>query len=184
MKSGRCCNQERCGGDGFSAALQHWSSCMRDVANRLPKRKRDTEVRIYCRNERCRLKLPEQRENPHSALCCKGCFEQFYKRKCIVCESEIERTANNRLLCKRSRCRNELRNWPDKYRPFRRLKPPPRGYYPSAPSDPQEVPISCGSKRPSFGIEQALLANRCRIRAPRCVLEAEFHRAPLMEVAS
>ena len=144
-------------------SLEHLA--MHDVSKRVPKRKRDTEVRIYCRNERCRLKLPEQRENPHSAFCCKGCFEQFYKCKCIVCESEIKRTANNWLLCKRSRCRNELRNWPDKYRPFRRLKPPPR-------------------KRPSFGIEQALSANRSRIRAPRRVLDTEFRRAPLMEATS
>ena len=144
----------------------------------------DKSGRVYCRNLRCRSKLRVPQENDHKAFCCRGCWLQFYRERCIVCEAAIERTANNRLVCKRSRCRNELRAWPDKYQPFRGLKPSPGGYYPSASSEPQEVPISCGSKCASFGVEQAITASHCRIRAPRWVIEAVFGLVPLLEVAS
>ena len=35
-------------------------------------------ARKVCRNPKCRMKLPEPRENPHAAFCTKGCYEQFY----------------------------------------------------------------------------------------------------------
>ena len=158
---------------------------MHDVSNRVPKRKRNAEFGIYCRNEGCRLKLPELRENPHSAFCWKGCFEKFYKRKCIVCENPIERTINNRLLCKRPKCRTELRNWPAVYRPFhhgRLARTLP--LQPTASSDPSEVPVNSGFKSLPKGIEWAVSDNSSGIRAPRRVLDAVFRRIRMMGVPS
>jgi hypothetical protein len=137
-------------------------------------------IRKFCRNPRCRTQLPEPAHDDHAAFCCKGCWRQFHHKRCIVCEAGIERTVSNRLICKRSRCRNELRLSPSRYRPFdrgfsRQLDVPATPIVAVA-SDLQEVPILCESKRHPFGVEQALSANRSRIRAPRHVIEAVFGR--------
>src|SRR6266576_3403052 len=48
-------------------------------------------LRHYCRNSRCRTKLREPVENEHAAFCCRGCFEQFYRSRCAVCERDLSR---------------------------------------------------------------------------------------------
>jgi hypothetical protein len=75
-------------------------------------------LRHYCRNPRCRSKLVEPAENTHAAFCAKGCYEQYHRRRCIVCEAEFKRNAGNQLTCGRRRCRSEVRKWPALYRPF------------------------------------------------------------------
>src|SRR5262245_57944839 len=75
-----------------------------------------------------------------------------------------------------------LANWPRVYRPFhhgRLARPLPLQR--NASSDPQKVPISCGSRCVTFGVEQALSANRSRIRAPRHVIKAVFGHVPMIE---
>jgi hypothetical protein len=42
----------------------------------------DTETRHYCRNPRCRSKLPAPVANAREAFCARGCFESFYRSHC------------------------------------------------------------------------------------------------------
>jgi hypothetical protein len=67
----------------------------------------EAELRHHCR--RCRLKLKEPVENPRSAFCCRGCYRQFFAKRCLVCEEEIERTAGHQKLCGSVACRREYR---------------------------------------------------------------------------
>jgi hypothetical protein len=46
--------------------------------------------RHYWRN--CRSKLKALVESDHRAFCCRGCYAQFYRKRCVVCERSIERT--------------------------------------------------------------------------------------------
>jgi hypothetical protein len=48
-------------------------------------------LRHYCRNPRCRMKLQAPVENEHRAFCCRGCFESFYRSRCLVCEEPMRR---------------------------------------------------------------------------------------------
>jgi hypothetical protein len=59
-----------------------------------------TELRHRCRNQRCRCKLPEPVENLHRAFCCRSCFEQFYRTRCLVCEKP--KRHQRRQLCGKS----------------------------------------------------------------------------------
>jgi hypothetical protein len=68
----------------------------------------ETQPRRHCR--RCRLKLKEPVENPRSAFCCRGCYRQFFAKRCLVCEKEIERTAGHQKLCRSAACRREYRD--------------------------------------------------------------------------
>jgi hypothetical protein len=67
--------------------------------------------RHYCRNLRCRSKLPTPIDNPHKAFCVRGCHAQFYRRRCVVCEKVLADGPSNRRLCKSARCRNEYRRF-------------------------------------------------------------------------
>ena len=40
----------------------------------------DKSGRVYCRNSRCRSRLRVPQENDHKAFCCRGCWQQFYRR--------------------------------------------------------------------------------------------------------
>jgi hypothetical protein len=75
-------------------------------------------LRHRCRNPRCRLKLPEPVENVKAAFCKRGRFDQFHRRRCVVCEREYERTAEHQRVCRRRKCRAELRRWTARYVPF------------------------------------------------------------------
>ena len=101
--------------------------------------------RHRCRNPKCRSKLPEPRASIHSAFCTKGCWQQFHRKRCVVCEKEFERTAEHQLVCGRRKCRAELKRQPEIYRPFHRglyaqkLLPAPTPHaVPSAPSETLE----------------------------------------------
>src|SRR6516165_11286000 len=70
----------------------------------------NTELRHRCRNQRCRSKLPEPVENPHRAFCCRGCFEQFYRTRCLVCETRKHH--QRRQLCGYVNCKREKARFP------------------------------------------------------------------------
>jgi hypothetical protein len=44
------------------------------------------DLRHYCRNPRCKMKLAEPVSNDHHAFCTPGCHTQFYRKRCLVCE--------------------------------------------------------------------------------------------------
>jgi hypothetical protein len=67
------------------------------------------DTRHYCRNPRCRSKLPSPVANARDAFCVRGCFNSFYLHRCLVCEGAIEQPKRGRRqLCKRAKCRNAL----------------------------------------------------------------------------
>ena len=107
----------------------------------------NNKLHHYCRNPRCGSKLKEPVENPHAAFCCRGCWEQYYRHRCVVCEKEIKRTVENKRICRRRKCRNELRKWPQVYLPpqFQRAKPDKSGI--SEPSSPSRYSRSKRRKR-------------------------------------
>lgn len=64
--------------------------------------------RHYCRNPRCRSKLPTPVSNPREAFCTKGCHSSFYRNRCLICEGAMVRKAEHQLICGKRRCRNAL----------------------------------------------------------------------------
>jgi hypothetical protein len=67
------------------------------------------EVRRYCRNPRCRSKLPAPASNPREAFCTRGCHGAFYRHRCLICEARIERKTERRRICDKAACHNALR---------------------------------------------------------------------------
>jgi hypothetical protein len=65
-------------------------------------------LRHYCRNPRCRSKLPAPVANTREAFCTKGCHSSFYRKRCLICEQAMERRTENQLICGKRRCRNAL----------------------------------------------------------------------------
>lgn len=80
----------------------------------------ELRLRHRCRNPRCGTTLKEPQENPHAAFCCRGCFEQYHRRRCVVCEREYARRGGEReqWRCERSKCRRDYEKFPAFYRPF------------------------------------------------------------------
>jgi hypothetical protein len=83
----------------------------------------NTPLRHRCRNPKCRTKLKEPVGNEHKAFCCRGCFENFYRTKCIVCERDIgtdpltgekRKRHSKRKFCGRT-CRAEAKHFPHAY---------------------------------------------------------------------
>jgi hypothetical protein len=77
-------------------------------------------LRHYCRNPRCRMKLPAPVENEHHAFCCRGCFESFYLNRCQVCERDLRKQgrrgdAGRRYCRPPAKCKQEAEKWPEKY---------------------------------------------------------------------
>jgi hypothetical protein len=76
------------------------------------------EARQHCRNPKCRCRLSTPVANDRLAFCCHGCHDQFYRRRCVVCESELPPGPANRKLCRKAACRADFRkfghlyNWP------------------------------------------------------------------------
>jgi hypothetical protein len=70
-----------------------------------------------CRNPRCRSRMPPAM-GEHSQFCTRGCWEQFRRKRCVVCEREFEKKASNQHVCTRKACRAALRHNPEMYRPF------------------------------------------------------------------
>jgi hypothetical protein len=59
-------------------------------------------------------------DNPHAAFCTKGCWLQYHRSRCVVCEGEFKRKpkADHQLCCGRRKCASEFRSWPRVYNPF------------------------------------------------------------------
>lgn len=66
------------------------------------------EVRQYCRNPKCRSKLPRPVSNEREAFCTKGCHSSFYRKRCLICEQPMERKNERQLVCGKRKCRNGL----------------------------------------------------------------------------
>ena len=55
----------------------------------------DDRLRHRCRNAgHCGQKLPEPVDSARRAFCCRGCYDQFYRKRCVACERSIERTVH------------------------------------------------------------------------------------------
>jgi hypothetical protein len=73
----------------------------------------DDRLRHRCRNAgHCCQKLPEPVDSARRAFCCRGCYDQFYRKRCVACERSIERTVHNRRLCERRKCGADFRAFP------------------------------------------------------------------------
>jgi hypothetical protein len=66
--------------------------------------------RHYCRNQKCRTRLPAPVTNLRDAFCCAGCHTRFYFRRCIVCERDMPRNAPNQRTCYRAECKKTWRD--------------------------------------------------------------------------
>jgi hypothetical protein len=74
-----------------------------------------TTLRHYCRNPKCRTKLTTPADNPHKAFCAAGCYSQFYRNRCIVCEKELPAGRSDRRFCRKPGCRHQYRRNPPLY---------------------------------------------------------------------
>src|SRR5215469_8447550 len=67
-------------------------------------------LRHYCRNPRCRSKLPSPASDPRKAFCTRGCHSSFYLKRCIVCENDKPAGSTvRRKLCRRPKCEGRYR---------------------------------------------------------------------------
>ena len=81
----------------------------------------ETAMRKFCRNPRCRSKLPTPVSNEREAFCAKGCYNAFYRKHSSVCEAAIEQPKRGeRILCKRPKCRTawDAKSGFGRYAPF------------------------------------------------------------------
>jgi hypothetical protein len=67
------------------------------------------ELRHYCRNPKCRSKLPTPVANPREAFCARGCYRSVYLKRCVVCEGPIERKRDDQKVCRKAKCRSAWR---------------------------------------------------------------------------
>jgi hypothetical protein len=67
-------------------------------------------LRHYCRNPRCRSKLPSPASDPRKAFCTRGCHSSFYLKRCLVCENDKPAGSTaRRKLCRRAKCEGRYR---------------------------------------------------------------------------
>lgn len=69
----------------------------------------DETLRCYCRNPRCRSKLPTAVSNAREAFCTRGCYSSFYLHHCVACEGPIARKRDDQKVCRKAKCRNAWR---------------------------------------------------------------------------
>jgi hypothetical protein len=67
------------------------------------------QVQHYCRNPKCRSKLPAPVANEREAFCTKGCHGSVCRRRCLVCERPLERKREDQKICKKTKCRRAWR---------------------------------------------------------------------------
>ena len=74
------------------------------------------EARHFCRNPRCRMKLPAPVENLHKAFCTRGCHSSFYLSRCLVCEDRmIRKRSDQRFKSGHGKCKAEYQRFPHVY---------------------------------------------------------------------
>jgi hypothetical protein len=81
-------------------------------------------IRRRCRNPRCIAKLKRETDRPRDAFCCAGCFEQYFRTICLVCERPMRQKAAQQRFCS-NRCRSTFRRHPEQF--WSRFTPPARG---------------------------------------------------------
>jgi hypothetical protein len=75
-------------------------------------------LRHQCRY--CRSKLSEPTDNMRRAFCCRGCFQSYFRSRCVVCEGAIRRKRESQKTCIGVRCKRELSrfklvySWPER----------------------------------------------------------------------
>lgn len=73
-------------------------------------------ARTFCRNiPFCGGKLAHTPESDRRAFCCRGCYTQFYKNRCRVCEVQLPPGSHKRRLCKSSTCLQQFRRFRELY---------------------------------------------------------------------
>src|SRR5262249_660594 len=110
------------------------------------------ELRHYCRNPRCRSKLPAPVENEHHGFCTPGCHTSFYRSRCQVCEEPIRRkNERQRFGSGHKTCQNEYRRFPHVYDLPRREPPPSIGKCTDGPKSAHSTGLKTGpaGERPS-----------------------------------
>jgi hypothetical protein len=125
--------------------------------------------RHYCRNPRCRLKLPEPVSNKREAFCCRGCHQSYFLKRCLVCENP--KPGMDWKFCRRPRCRSKYYGNPGFY------DWPTRQMGPSA-----SLTISNPKSAHSTGLKSSRLGDRARpwrIVAGRELTPTQLHCAIL-----
>jgi hypothetical protein len=73
------------------------------------------DLRYYCRNPRCGSKLKLPACSPRDAFCCRCCYTNFYRTRCLVCERLITRKTERQRICDSGKCRNEFRRHRERF---------------------------------------------------------------------
>jgi hypothetical protein len=73
------------------------------------------KLRHYCRNARCRSKMPAPVQNEKHAFCTPFCYDQHYRRHCVVCECDLPPGPATRSVCKKRSCKAAFHHHPDTY---------------------------------------------------------------------
>ena len=95
-------------------------------------------LRHYCRNPRCRSKLPSPASDPRKAFCTRGCHSSFYLKRCMVCEAPFTKTRANHEVCRKAQCRRAFREAKERFR-----------YYPTSAAFERSKTLNfIGSKPP------------------------------------
>jgi len=111
-------------------------------------------LRHYCRNPRCRSKLPAPVSNTREAFCTRGCHSSFYLHRCLNCEQAMTRRRSDQRYCTRPACQKASR-----YRGSQ------------TPTIVQKKPIPCG-------LEQARL---WRVVAGKPMTPSQLHCATVSD---
>jgi hypothetical protein len=70
-------------------------------------------LRHYCRNPRCRSKLPSPLFDPRKAFCTKGCA---IRASTSSGEAPFAKTRANHEVCRKARCRRAFREAKERFR--------------------------------------------------------------------
>jgi hypothetical protein len=124
------------------------------------------EVRHYCRNPRCRMKLPEPVVNSREQFCCRGCYQGFYRFRCLLCEEPMQRKTERRQVCSKVKCRSGISAVQ------RGLATAPSLGRWSTLKSPENRALAKAAAR-DRGVEWAIRVNSARIIGPRRVLDRE-----------
>jgi hypothetical protein len=113
-------------------------------------------MRHRCR--KCRSKLPTPTSNEREAFCCRGCYEQHYRKRCRVCEQAIDQKAGaQRVICKKATCKGAWRQKAGFGR-FLASKSPDPSHTSSAASVASEVPVPQALFEPSKAVGWRIIA--------------------------
>lgn len=101
--------------------------------------------RAICQNALCRERLGGRSVG---RFCCRGCFEQYHRHRCLVCDGEMRQglVGRVRLICGRSECRRAYLADRRFFNPFSRIK--------NAPATPMALEV----KNASTGLPRPLAA--------------------------